>query len=57
MAALCFQMVKEREDDLVNVENEHKVVSVQDRFPNDDLQLTNNDKENKQMVSKHINSK
>ena len=35
----CSQMMKEREDELTHIENEHKVEGVQDRFPNDDLQL------------------
>lgn len=32
-------MMREREDELTHIENEHKVESVQERFPNDDLQL------------------
>ena len=32
-------MVKERGDEMSHVENETKVGNVQDRFPNDDLQL------------------
>ena len=32
-------MVKERQEEITIAENEHKMESVQHRFPNDDLQL------------------
>ncbi|XP_074662535.1 uncharacterized protein LOC141915040 [Tubulanus polymorphus] len=38
-AVTVNKMVKEREDEMNVAENEHKVESVQDRFPNDDLEL------------------
>ena len=38
-----FQMVKERQDEMNQAENEYNVEHVQDRFPNDDLEL--NEKE------------
>ena len=37
-------MVKERADEVNCMENENKVDSVQERFPNDDLQLNDKDK-------------
>ena len=37
-------MVKEREEELMTVENEHRVDSVQERFPNDNLQLQEKEK-------------
>lgn len=37
-------MMKDREKQLQNVENEHKMDTVQDRFPNDDLNLQEKDK-------------
>ena len=37
-------MVKDREKQLQNVENEQKMDTVQDRFPNDDLHLQEKDK-------------
>lgn len=36
-------MVKDREDEVGQTENENKLQQVQDRFPNDDLQLTERD--------------
>ena len=39
-----LQMVKEREEELITVENEHRVDSVQERFPNDNLQLQEKDR-------------
>ena len=36
---LCFQMKREHLDELEYVENEQKIDSVQDRFPNDNLRL------------------
>jgi len=37
-------MMKDREKQLQNVENEQKMDTVQNRFPNDDLQLQEKDK-------------
>ncbi|XP_064629572.1 uncharacterized protein LOC135488737 isoform X2 [Lineus longissimus] len=39
-------MVKEREQEMSNAENEYKVDNVQDRFPHDDLQLNEKEKSN-----------
>ena len=44
-------MVKERQQEMNYVENDYKVESVQDRFPNDDLRLQEKDNSN---VSLHI---
>ena len=43
-------MVKNRQDELRAAENEHKVDSVQERFPNDDLHLSQSD--DRTLVSK-----
>ena len=43
-------MVKDREEELSQAENEHKVDSVQERFPNDDLNLSQSDE--KTLVSR-----
>ena len=40
---LHLQMVKDREDDITQPENEHIIDGVQDRFPYDDLQLHDRD--------------
>ena len=39
-----FQMVKDRQEELTVVENEHKMESVQERFPSDDLGLHDKEK-------------
>ena len=39
-------MVKERQQEMNYVENDYKVESVQDRFPNDDLRLQEKDNSN-----------
>lgn len=36
-------MVKEREDELENMDNQKRMERVQDKFPHDDLQLRNLD--------------
>lgn len=36
---MYFQMVKEREDELGNMDNQRRIERVQDKFPHDDLQL------------------
>jgi hypothetical protein len=43
-------MVKEREEEMNNAENEYKVENVQDRFPNDDLQLNEKEKTNVSLI-------
>ena len=44
-------MVKDREDEVGQAENENKLQQVQDRFPNDDLLLT--ERELPKEVSSH----
>ncbi|KAK2156116.1 hypothetical protein LSH36_221g02011 [Paralvinella palmiformis] len=45
-------MMKDREKQLQNVENEQKMDTVQNRFPNDDLQLQEKDKRNKNPIKR-----
>ena len=41
---MTFQMVKEREEEVREAENDQRMETVQDRFPHDDLQLQDRDK-------------
>ncbi|XP_052808385.1 uncharacterized protein LOC128237152 isoform X3 [Mya arenaria] len=46
------QMVKEREDELENMDNTRRMERVQDKFPYDDLQLRNMDLQKRQLASR-----
>ena len=47
---VAHQMVKDREDEVTNLENETRLQQVQDRFPHDDLQLIDRDRDSKSQV-------
>ncbi|KAL4233770.1 hypothetical protein ACF0H5_008448 [Mactra antiquata] len=45
-------MVKEREDELGNMDNQRRIERVQDKFPHDDLQLRDLDLQRRQLASR-----